>query len=126
MPAIRGANSKKKCRRMTRGLDQVAGDLENPAQLEKYQKYKGDASDLPAGGLHYCIECAKWFDSDDNLVSHQKGKVHKRKLKMLKEGAHSQQEAEEATGLTRDNGIVTRRLKEEKEAAMDVDAVGSG
>lgn len=108
---------------MTRGIDQIATDLTNPTHLAAYKSYKGDASDLPGGGLHYCIECAKWFDTDDNLNKHAKGKVHKRRVKELRDqvegrGVPSQREVEEATGLGVDNGIVTRREKE----GMDVDA----
>jgi bud site selection protein 20 len=127
MPAIRGANSKRKCRRhaQIRGLDAIATDLTNPHHLSQYKSYKGDASDLPAGGLHYCIECAKWFDSDANLVAHAKGKVHKRRVKDLKELPPSQREVEEAVGLGVDDGIVTRRRERENmEGGMEVDGEG--
>ena len=117
MPAIRGTDSKKKTRRMTRGIDQIATDLTNPTHLAAYKSYKGDASDLPGGGLHYCLECAKWFDTDANLVAHGKGKVHKRRVKELREqvegrGVPSQKEVESAAGLGVDNGVVSRREKE--------------
>ncbi|KIW00838.1 uncharacterized protein PV09_07598 [Verruconis gallopava] len=122
MPAIRGSDSKKKTRRMTRGLDEIVADLADPAHLARYQQYKGDASDLPGGGLHYCVECAKWFDTASNLAAHGKGKVHKRRLKELKEmaegrGPPSQREAEEAAGLGVDNGVMTRKQRD----GMDVD-----
>jgi bud site selection protein 20 len=122
MPAIRGANSKKKTRRMTRGLDEISADLHDPKHLAAYKTYKGDSSDLPGGGLHYCIECAKWFDTDHNLAAHTKGKVHKRRVKELKEmgegiGPPSQREVEEAAGLRTDNGVVSRRQEE----SMEVD-----
>jgi bud site selection protein 20 len=126
MPAIRGADSKKKTRRMTRGIDQIALDITNPTHLAAYKSYKGDVSDLPGGGLHYCVECAKWFDSAENLGAHGKGKVHKRRVKELREqvegaGWPSQREAEEATGLGRDDGVVTRREKEEKAQTQEME-----
>ena len=37
------------------------------------------AEDLPGLGRFYCIECAKWFESENNLVHHKRGKVHKRR-----------------------------------------------
>lgn len=126
MPAIRGTHSKRKTRRMTRGVDQIATDLENPTHLAAYKSYKGDASDLPGGGQHYCTECAKWFDTDANLRAHARGKVHKRRLRELRDqvegkGVPSQREVEEATGRGVDNGVVSAREKESVEAAMDVD-----
>ena len=78
MPAIRGAKSKKKTRRYTRDVDQVAADLENPRHLERFQETKA-AEDLPGLGEHYCIECAKWFDGDVNYRSHLKGSKHRRR-----------------------------------------------
>lgn len=37
------------------------------------------------------------------MLTHTKSKVHKRRLKELKEGAYTQEEAERAAGLTTDN-----------------------
>jgi bud site selection protein 20 len=110
---------------MTRGVDQIALDLTSPSHLSAYKASKGDASDLPAGGAHYCIECAKWFDNADNLSKHGKGKVHKRRVKECREqaegrGVPSQREVEEAVGLGRDDGVVSRMKNEAKEG-MEVD-----
>lgn len=30
-------------------------------------------------GLHYCVECAKWFETETSLVGHRRGKPHKRR-----------------------------------------------
>jgi bud site selection protein 20 len=38
-----------------------------------------DAEDLPGLGRHYCVECAKWFESEYNMKAHTKGKNHKRR-----------------------------------------------
>ena len=78
MPAIRGANSKRKTRRTTRGLDQVFADLKSEKHLAQYQKTKA-AEDLPGLGQWYCKECAKWFESEPNFAAHFKGKPHKRR-----------------------------------------------
>ena len=103
MPSI--AKHNKKTRRFTRGLDQITADLESPRHLEIYKETKGPEDELPGLGQHYCMECAKWFESAANMEAHQKGKVHKRRVKQLKEGAHTQEEAELATGFGRvDNG----------------------
>ena len=118
MPAIRGANSKKKTRRYTRDLDQIHADLASRKHLQKYHDTKA-REDLPALGQYYCIECAKWFESEDNFTKHAKGKPHKRRVKQLKEGPYSQKEAEAAVGRMTDDG---RKSKEE--GLMEVDDVG--
>ena len=78
MPAIRGQDSKKKTRRYTRDLDQIYNDLAEPYHLAQFQKSKV-TEDLPGLGEHYCIECAKWFESSENLTSHRRAKPHKRR-----------------------------------------------
>ncbi|OQD74518.1 hypothetical protein PENDEC_c010G01962 [Penicillium decumbens] len=87
-----------KCKRLTRGFDQVRADLDSPRHLEQYKATK-DAEDLPGLGRHYCVECAKWFESEYNMKAHTKGKNHKRRQ------PHSQKIAEAAVGLgVIDNG----------------------
>jgi len=103
MPAIRGHNSKKKTRRYTRDIDQIKADLTVPKHLSQYQGTKA-AEDLPGLGEFYCVECAKWFESEHNLVAHRTSKVHKRQLKQLKEQIHTQKVADAAVGLAVDNG----------------------
>lgn len=61
-----------------RGFDQVRSDLDSPRHLAQYKESK-DAEDLPGLGRHYCIECAKWFESEYNMNAHTKGKSHKRR-----------------------------------------------
>lgn len=73
--------------------------------------------DLPGLGKHYCKECAKFFESDTNFVAHQKGKVHKRRVKALREEPYSQKEAEAAIGLTTNNGKRATTLMEVDEVA---------
>jgi len=102
MPSI--AKHNKKTRRFTRDVDQIAADLQSSRHLEIYKETKGPADELPGLGQHYCVECAKWFESASNMDAHQKGKVHKRRVKQLKEGGVTQREVEEATGLGVDNG----------------------
>lgn len=78
MPAIRGGDSKKKTRRYRRDLDQVHEDLKSARHLELYKETK-DVTDLPALGEFYCVECAKWFESEHNYSEHKKAKPHKRR-----------------------------------------------
>lgn len=103
MPAIRGHKSKSKTRRLTRSIDQIKADLTTPKHLTQYKATKA-AEDLPALGEFYCVECAKWFESEHNLLGHRASKVHKKRVKQLKEEAHTQQTADAAVGLQIDNG----------------------
>ncbi|EEH09147.1 C2H2 finger domain-containing protein [Histoplasma capsulatum var. duboisii H88] len=107
-----GATKRIKTKRRTRDYDQVRADINSSKHLSQYQKTKA-SEDLPGLGRHYCVECAKWFESDYNLVAHRRGKNHKRRLRILKEEPHSQKMAEAAIGLGTDNG--TRAVQ-----AMDV------
>lgn len=110
MPAIRGSASVKKTRRHTRDLDQIHSDVNSPGHLAAFLSSKA-REDLPGFGQFYCKECAKWFESDLNLVKHEKGKPHRRRVKLLQEEPYSQKEAEAAMGLTTDNGVVNAKGK---------------
>lgn len=116
MPAIRGVDSKKKTRRHTRDLDQVHADLHNKRHLEQYHETQAP-EDLPAFGDFYCIECAKWYESEANYKSHQKSKPHKRRVKALKEEPYSQKEAEAAAGY----GSAVAKKDEDAEDSMIVE-----
>ena len=112
-----------------RDYDQVRQDIQSPKHLAQYKATK-DTEDLPGLGRHYCVECAKWFESEYNLLAHTKGKNHKRRLveqlwsstsvfhrqkaltgnvyfdriRLLREQPHTQKVAEAAVGLGTDNG----------------------
>ncbi|KAF9885182.1 Bud site selection protein 20 [Aspergillus nanangensis] len=99
-----GAMRRVKTKRLTRGYDQVQSDISSPKHLAQYKASK-DEEDLPGLGRHYCVECAKWFESDNNLVAHRKGKNHKRRVRLLREEPYTQKSAEAAIGLGTDNGV---------------------
>ena len=61
-----------------RDLDQVHADLRSPKQLTQHKTAK-PAEDLPGLGQWYCVECAKWFEGENSLVQHRRGKNHKRR-----------------------------------------------
>lgn len=67
-----------KTRRKTRDIDQIKADLLSPKHLSQHQELK-PKEDLPGLGRWYCVECAKWYDTEVNLVMHRKGKPHKRR-----------------------------------------------
>lgn len=82
MPAVRGADSKKKTRRHTRDLDQIHADLHSEKHLDQHKNSKVP-EDLPGLGQWYCTECAKWFESELNYTAHGKQKPHKRRFVSL-------------------------------------------
>ncbi|KAG8898302.1 hypothetical protein FRB99_007541, partial [Tulasnella sp. 403] len=76
-----------------RDLDQIQLVDLDPKNRAKLEKQPIDV-DLPGLGQHYCVECARYFESDLALNSHWKTKVHKKRVRMLKEPAYTVEEAE--------------------------------
>ncbi|KAI4223337.1 MAG: hypothetical protein L6R36_005486 [Xanthoria steineri] len=118
-----GAIRRVKTKRRTRDLDQVHADLRSSKHLSQHKTTK-PAEDLPGLGQWYCVECAKWFESEHSMQQHTRGKNHKRRVRMLKEEPYSQKEADAAIGLLTDNG--TRKpsklsLIEEQAVSLDLE-----
>ena len=59
-------------------MDQIKADLLSPRHLAQHKDSKA-VEDLPAMGKWYCIECAKWFETEWSLVIHRRAKPHKRR-----------------------------------------------
>lgn len=57
-----------------------------------------DSEDLPGGGKFPCFECHKNFIDAHALEMHKKSKLHKKRLKLLKETPFSIKESEAAGG----------------------------
>ncbi|KAF7874465.1 uncharacterized protein EAF02_008442 [Botrytis sinoallii] len=110
-------STKTKTRRRLRDLDQISADIRSPKHLAQHKGSKA-AEDLPGLGKWYCIECAKWYESENSMLSHLKGKPHKRRVKSqaLKEGPYTQRDAEAAIGQgPADNGKRNKALDVEVE-----------
>ncbi|KAL8784455.1 MAG: hypothetical protein Q9213_003978 [Squamulea squamosa] len=123
-----GAIRRVKTKRRTRDLDQVHADLRSSKHLLEHKTLK-PAEDLPGLGQWYCVECAKFFESEHNMEQHTRGKNHKRRVRMLREEPYSQKEAEAAIGLRTDNG--TREpsklsVIEEQAATLDLETASHG
>ncbi|KAH8926313.1 hypothetical protein BT69DRAFT_1348136 [Atractiella rhizophila] len=90
----------RKTKRYTRDLDQIHGDLSNPSSLPVGEV--GD-TDLPGEGKFYCTECARHFIDEGTRAKHRRSKVHRRRVKELKDEPYDLKEAEMAAGLGTDN-----------------------
>ncbi|AFN82497.1 U1-like Zn-finger-containing protein [Encephalitozoon romaleae SJ-2008] len=76
-----------------KGIDQVKSQVESRKRVE-YDP------ELPGGGQFYCYECDRHFISEDVLIGHRKSSLHRKRIKEVREPAHSQKDAEWAVGLT--------------------------
>lgn len=94
--AVQSKRTVTKTRRKTRDLDQVQKDLVSKKHLADFKDSK-PSEDLPGLGRHYCVECARWFDTNAALVTHSRGKPHKRRLRQLKEAADAEKRLIELT-----------------------------
>jgi len=106
-----------------RDLDQIHMDMADQKHLLQHKNSKAP-EDLPGLGQFYCVECAKWFESEHSMVTHRKGSTHKRQVKALKDEPYTQKEAEAAIGLRTDNG--PRLAAKENTKDMEVEMENSG
>ena len=79
-----------------RDIDRIQDDLARVAA-------GGDApgagdGDLPGGGAHYCVPCARHFVSADVLALHCTAKVHKKRLRVVAEPQYTHAEADAGAG----------------------------
>ncbi|TEA33698.1 hypothetical protein DBR06_SOUSAS12810047 [Sousa chinensis] len=89
-----------KAKRRRPDLDEIHRDL----RLQVAARPQPDPSaepdpDLPGGGLHRCLACARYFIDSANLKTHFRSKDHKKRLKQLSVEPYSQEEAERAAGM---------------------------
>lgn len=111
-----GSIRRSKTKRRTRDLDQIHADIGSPKHLSQHKSAK-PAEDLPGLGRFYCIECAMFFEGENSLIQHRKGKNHKRRIRMLRAEPYTQKEAEAAVGLGTYN--VSPKTSEEQSVTME-------
>nr|CAG8458482.1 13948_t:CDS:2 [Entrophospora candida]CAG8509567.1 3094_t:CDS:2 [Entrophospora candida] len=104
---IRDHYRKYRTRNYTKDLDQIHEDLKKLTD-EKMMRIEekiesGSGEKLPGSGKFYCIHCARHFIDSHALNEHYRGKLHKRRIKLLKETPYSQKEAEAAVGYSTEN-----------------------
>jgi bud site selection protein 20 len=64
-----------------RDLDQIQADL---ASNEEFLKALDGADEEKVSHL-YCVECSRFFQSQEILAEHKKSKAHKHRLRKLKD-----------------------------------------
>lgn len=108
----KGSNKRAKRKRsLARAVDQIAEDISDPMRAEALRTDQPIDFDLPGLGQHYCVECARYFVGQDVLVQHCRTKIHKNRVKELREQPYSQEEAEAAAGMApNDNGVQLQAL----------------
>lgn len=99
--AQRDVHRATRTRARTKDLDQIQLHDLNPRERAKLEAQAVDY-DLPGLAQHYCVECARYFETDSALQAHWRTKLHKRRCKKLMEPAYTIEEAELAGGLGRD------------------------
>ena len=104
----KGAQTKKKGFRKSRGTKRRAVDIDQIQDELKHGTIKAEATaqrrnkfdpDLPGGGNFYCVETGRHFQDAHALAAHKKSKAYKKRLKLLKEKQYTQEEADMAAGL---------------------------
>lgn len=93
------AKKAQKTKRYRRETDRILlEDMADGRKLAALQKQPLDEY-LPGLGQHYCVPCARYFESENALLNHTFTKVHKRRVRDLKRGPYTQEEANAAAGL---------------------------
>jgi len=116
----------RKTKRYGRDLDQIALDMELAHAIRAIKPKETDSAsafvvpqafgstshptvtgevdeDTTGAGKFPCVECARFFVDSRSLTEHQRGKVHKRRVKALADGPYSLEEAMRAAGIGTDN-----------------------
>ncbi|XP_055512567.1 zinc finger protein 593 [Leucoraja erinacea] len=104
-----------KTKRRTKDLDQVHEDMK-PENASKLLHQAADC-DVTGNAQFYCLHCARYFIDQRSLKEHFRTKVHKRRLKKLREEPYTQEEAERAAGMG--SYIPAKKVKVETQAAEE-------
>lgn len=79
-------------------MDLIHGDISLKESIQRLKNQPLDEN-KPGLGQYYCIECAKYFEAQPTLDRHTKSKIHKRRVKDLKQRPYTNLESEAANGL---------------------------
>lgn len=91
------------CRR-AQDTDQIQDEIQKAAETGKPIQFTYD-DELPGGGQFYCVETGKHFTDAKALADHKRSRYYKRRCKELKEEKYSQDVAEWAAGMTKEEDL---------------------
>lgn len=81
-----------KTRNYLKDHDQINSDLK---EVEKFEKLEVDET-KPGSGQHYCVCCARFFESAETMSVHKESKKHRRMLKRMLDKPYTHEEAYQA------------------------------
>ncbi|XP_034419042.1 zinc finger protein 593 [Cyclopterus lumpus] len=81
----------------TKDLDQIHADMK--PEIAAALLHQEVDIDVTGCAQHYCLHCARYFVDLRSMKEHFKTKVHKRRLKQLREGPYTHAEADRAAGM---------------------------
>ncbi|KAG5448893.1 Bud site selection protein 20 [Clonorchis sinensis] len=96
-------NTRYKVKNRSRDIDQIYEDVKEENIVRRIAEATEPDEDLPALGQFFCVSCNKYFINERTLLVHKTGKPHKRRLKALVEQPHTQDDADFAAGLMKDD-----------------------
>ncbi|CAH8582874.1 unnamed protein product [Schistosoma bovis] len=96
-------NARYKVKNRTRDIDQISSDLKEENFAKRVIEATEPDEDKPGLGQFFCIFCDKYFIDQITLDLHKKQKPHKRRLKSLDEPPHTQEDADLAAGILKDD-----------------------
>ena len=108
-----------KTKRRTRDLDLIHNDISSKESIIRLKNQPLDET-IPGLGQYYCIECAKYYENQKTLDHHARSKVHKRRVKDLKQRPYTSLESEAASGVNMEKFMNSvekyKQLEQEKTA----------
>ncbi|KAJ3120232.1 Bud site selection protein 20 [Nowakowskiella sp. JEL0407] len=109
---IRDVKRGTRTKRRTKDLDQIHESIVKTGLIPAINDIAAAQSPaidpdetLPGMGQFHCIHCDRHFISEDAKTRHLASKVHRKRVKLLREEPYSQKEAEGAVGLGTDKGL---------------------
>ncbi|EJW83393.1 zinc finger protein, partial [Wuchereria bancrofti] len=88
--------SNKTRKRKGKDMDQIIEEIRSEKRRCFTVRQINFDLDLPGDGQFYCVECDRHFIDEKSLRSHRSSKVHRQRLKRLREPVYTQHEAEES------------------------------
>ncbi|THD19592.1 Bud site selection protein 20 [Fasciola hepatica] len=104
-------NTRYKVKNRSRDIDQVWEDVKEENVDRRLAEATEINEDLPGMGKYFCVSCSKYFVDQLTLDVHRSSKPHKRRLKTLEETPHSQDDADRAAGLTKEDPHLTTKRR---------------